>query len=70
MTRLEIKNLRASINETEILQGLNLKVEKGEIHAIMGTNGSGKSTLSKVLTGHPAYDVSSGDIIFENQHEE
>ena len=67
MTRLEIKNLRASINETEILQGLNLKVEKGEIHAIMGTNGSGKSTLSKVLTGHPAYDVSSGDIIFENQ---
>ena len=68
MTRLEIKNLRASINETEILQGLNLKVEKGEIHAIMGTNGSGKSTLSKVLTGHPAYDVSSGDIIFENQN--
>ena len=68
MTRLEIKGLHASINETEILKGLNLKVKKGEIHAIMGTNGSGKSTLSKVLTGHPAYEVTDGDIIFENQN--
>jgi Fe-S cluster assembly ATP-binding protein len=68
MTRLEITNLHASINETEILKGLNLEVKKGEIHAIMGTNGSGKSTLSKVLTGHPAYEVTAGDIIFEDQN--
>ena len=64
---LEIKNLHASIDNVEILKGLNLKVGKGEIHAIMGTNGSGKSTLSKVLTGHPTYSVNKGEIFFENQ---
>lgn len=64
---LEIKDLKASINNREILQGLNLTIKKGEVHAIMGTNGSGKSTLSKVLTGHPAYTVNSGTINFENQ---
>jgi Fe-S cluster assembly ATP-binding protein len=64
---LEIKNLKASINKTEILTGLNLKVNKGEVHAIMGTNGSGKSTLSKVLTGHPLYEVTEGNILFENE---
>lgn len=64
---LEIKNLKASIDDKEILKDLNLTINKGEIHAIMGTNGSGKSTLSKVLTGHPAYTVTSGTILFENQ---
>jgi Fe-S cluster assembly ATP-binding protein len=68
MTRLKIENLHASINETHILKGLNLEIKKGEIHAIMGTNGSGKSTLSKVLTGHPAYTVNNGNILFENQN--
>lgn len=62
---LEIKNLKACINENEILKNLNLKVCKGEIHAIMGPNGSGKSTFSKVLAGHPSYSVLSGDILFK-----
>jgi Fe-S cluster assembly ATP-binding protein len=62
---LEIKNLQVSINENEILKSLNLTVNKGEIHAIMGPNGSGKSTFSKVLAGHPAYFISSGDIMFK-----
>ena len=62
---LEIKDLKVSINENEILKSLNLKVEKGEIHAIMGPNGSGKSTFSKVIAGHPAYTVSGGDILFK-----
>jgi len=62
---LEIKDLKASINENEILKNLNLKINKGEIHAIMGPNGSGKSTFSKVLAGHPAYEITSGDIIFK-----
>ena len=61
---LEVKDLQVSINENEILKNLNLKVNKGEIHAIMGPNGSGKSTFSKVLAGHPAYSVLGGDIIF------
>jgi len=62
---LEIKNLKACINENLILENLNLEVHKGEIHAIMGPNGSGKSTFSKVLAGHPAYQVLSGDILFK-----
>lgn len=62
---LEIKNLRTSINENEILKDLNLTINKGEIHAIMGPNGSGKSTFSKVVAGHPAYEVISGDIFFK-----
>jgi Fe-S cluster assembly ATP-binding protein len=61
---LEIKNLKAAINENEILKNLNLKVHKGEIHAIMGPNGSGKSTFSKVLGGHPAYEVLGGEALF------
>ena len=63
---LEIKNLKASTDDKEILKGLNLIINKGEVHAIMGTNGSGRSTLSKVLTGHPAYSVDDGEIFFEN----
>jgi Fe-S cluster assembly ATP-binding protein len=62
---LEIKDLRVSINENEILKNLNLKINKGEIHAIMGPNGSGKSTFSKVLAGHPAYSVLNGNIFFK-----
>lgn len=62
---LEIKNLKVSINENEILKNLNLKIGKGEIHAIMGPNGSGKSTFSKVIAGHPAYNVLDGDILFK-----
>lgn len=62
---LEIKDLRVSINDNQILKELNLKVNKGEIHAIMGPNGSGKSTFSKVLAGHPAYYILNGDIIFK-----
>ena len=62
---LEIKDLKVSINENEILKSLNLKVAKGEIHAIMGPNGSGKSTFSKVIAGHPAYSVLGGDILFK-----
>ena len=61
---LEIKDLRASINTNEILKSLSLKIYKGEVHAIMGPNGSGKSTFSKILAGHPAYEVLSGEILF------
>ena len=64
---LEIRNLKAAINTNEILNNLNLKVYKGEIHAIMGPNGSGKSTFSKVLAGHPAYEVLEGDILLNGQ---
>jgi Fe-S cluster assembly ATP-binding protein len=66
-TLLEVKDLRVSINDNEILKNLNLKIQKGEIHAIMGPNGSGKSTFSKVLAGHPAYVVSQGDVLFKGR---
>ena len=62
---LEIKDLRVSINENEVLKKLNLTVNKGEIHAIMGPNGSGKSTFSKVLAGHPTYSILDGEILFK-----
>jgi Fe-S cluster assembly ATP-binding protein len=65
---LEINNLKVSIKNNEILSGLNLNIKKGEIHAIMGMNGCGKSTLSKVLAGHPSYEINSGEIIFENEN--
>lgn len=62
---LEIKNLFARVEEKEILKGLNLTVKPGEVHAIMGPNGSGKSTLSKILAGHPAYEVTSGEVKYD-----
>ena len=62
---LEIKNLKVSIEDNIILDDLNLKIQKGEIHAIMGPNGSGKSTFSKVVAGHPAYSILEGDILFK-----
>jgi Fe-S cluster assembly ATP-binding protein len=62
---LEIKELKASIDTNQILKSLDLTVNRGEIHAIMGPNGSGKSTFSKVLAGHPAYQVLDGTVLFK-----
>ena len=64
---LEIINLHASIDNKVILNGINLKVNLGEVHAIMGPNGSGKSTLSNVIAGHDGYDIISGDIRFAGE---
>ncbi|MCM8543311.1 MAG: Fe-S cluster assembly ATPase SufC [Lentisphaeraceae bacterium] len=62
---LTIKDLHANVGDVEILKGINLTVKPGEVHAIMGPNGSGKSTLSKVITGHPDYEVKKGEVKFE-----
>ena len=64
---LQIKDLRAKIDNKEILKGLNLKIKPGEVHAIMGPNGSGKSTLSNVLSGKKGYTV-SGDVTYLNEN--
>jgi len=64
---LEVRNLHASIGGKEILKGIDLTVKDGEVHAIMGLNGAGKSTLSNVIVGHPAYEVTEGNIIFNGK---
>jgi len=65
---LEIRDLHATVEGKEILRGINLTINKGEIHAIMGPNGSGKSTLAKILAGHPAYEVTKGEVLFEGRN--
>jgi Fe-S cluster assembly ATP-binding protein len=65
---LEIKNLHAGIEGKAILKGLNLQINKGEVHAIMGPNGSGKSTLAKVLAGHPSYEVLEGEVLYNGEN--
>ena len=64
---LEIKGLRASAGDKEILRGIDLTVNAGEVHAVMGPNGSGKSTLAQVLAGHPAYEVTAGQVLYEGK---
>ena len=67
MADLEIRNLHVRADDKEILKGLDLKVSKGEIHALMGPNGSGKSTLANVIMGHPGLEITDGEIIFEGE---
>src|ERR671932_167577 len=65
---LEIKNLHASVDGKPILRGIDLAVNAGEVHAVMGPNGSGKSTLAQVLAGHPAYEVTEGDVTYDGRN--
>ena len=65
---LEIANLTATAGEKDILKGINLTVNAGEVHAIMGPNGSGKSTLAQVLAGHPAYEVTGGEVLYRGEN--
>ena len=64
---LEIRNLHASVDGNEILRGVDLVVNAGDVHAVMGPNGSGKSTLAQVLAGHPAYEVTAGEVLYEGR---
>ena len=65
---LDIKNLHAGIGEKEILKGISLTVNAGEVHAVMGPNGSGKSTLAQVLAGHPSYQVTEGEVLYDGRN--
>ncbi len=65
---LEIRNLHANVEDKPILRGVNLTIKQGEVHALMGPNGSGKSTLANVLLGHPAYQVTEGEIMFDGKN--
>src|SRR6478609_2428185 len=64
---LEIRDLRATVSDKEILKGITLTVKPGEVHAVMGPNGSGKSTLAQVLAGHPAYTVTGGSVTYDGE---
>jgi len=68
MADLEIKDLRVSVDNREILKGISLGIDKGEVHAVMGPNGSGKSTLSNTLMGHPGYTVEGGTVTFKGKN--
>ncbi len=65
---LEIRNLHASVDNHEILKGIDLKIEPGEVHSIMGPNGSGKSTLAQVIAGHEAFEVTEGEVLYEGRN--
>lgn len=68
MADLEIRDLHASVGENEILRGVNLTIKKGSVHALMGPNGSGKSTLAYTLMGHPNYEVTAGEVLFNGEN--
>src|SRR5271163_2953347 len=67
MSSLEIKNLHVSTGDKEIVKGVSLTVNSGEVHAIMGPNGTGKSTLAKAIAGHPDYTITSGDVLLDGK---